>query len=1340
VNPELEAIKILEARSDVQTPGWSYKLQGGMYGLDYAIMPEVLDIDEKAMSVWIPYASGINRDGVGDLLEIGGIELDRHRKNPIFLFDHGKNVQLPIGLSCVRSGDGRYDLAQYTGVLDLERKEARDNVFFYQGKRDWMDLNGQIPESLISKNQEYQHSLYAEQLYHMVAVRLLGAGSIGYQTIKAYPLRPDPEQGIPQGMHLLRVRRLEGSLVVLPANGDTVRKALAMPTICGKPMCEYLIKSLTPWSDPKPAQVTGGYEIKSADADKFLAVLQQAVNKAAAQEDEDTNGGIGVFYQKNPPHNVFIDVRDWGDSDLGRMIGASVHNYLSVQYGNEQNPPKEWGECMKIKPTEGVKHQPSDDITPEKARQMLRDGTAQGHPLTDKQRRMLGAAAGKDKKALRMKYRAKGKLPYTHGEFQRRYRAVGHMSEGQMNEFRDTAHRAGDEDAHEYARGVEANHVHTADELHRHIGEHWQRERKRRGVKSSDPAEFMHGFDSVDRSSGGHNFVHVGKLRNHLGWERSRFDNAYSHHRRSGTLTVAGPEGREGLSEEDRAAMIRDKNDGDVMYLSRRTKGLELRQKYRKGSMKRLRHGSPGSAVVRVSEKDLDMVKKAVAEHKLKMEHMGVVGGLARVKLIGADDGIDAVAKAFGVSGKSLEQGSKAMGVATKSEIDQDAADMNEEPEGTGMEEGGGGGEPHGAQVIRRIHSDFSEHMEEYDSWLPHTENQRVEKFVHKLLEQFEAGLSEAEQIFSSEEKYKDLPELEGGMKPEEEGIDNEGEEAAGEEVPEEGAGGEEEGGEEAGGKNDSDTSQEEAAPATSETREEPPPEESVQGMEKSKLDKALEPYKPHPMSQAAHDASQRAHSQTQNSQNRNAEAEKHSEAALDQSHVAKAGYHASHETAARHHVQAGHAHSHAAEHRQASAHYEAGARHYEAHNELVHGIKPKEKALMKVPPAEKAEHNALARANKLGKKSGMCQCPNNGRANCTCKACMGTKSACPHCGKEPCECGRHPGSESTEQAKPGHPGRTNASGEDLGHESAQQTPGSTPEKDPAAGEDLGEEAYAQEGKPAFHGATEFQDHEKKSLGEASGFLGMLGQAGSPFDNSHRMDAWHYHKTLTGMLQLEQAHEDLAQTPTQDHVPPAEWEPGVGAKDHGSVVAQQVAQRRRQPLNDIHTPEDKKKSVQTGPERHENNREVVPATAENNNRGVNIYDPNKKSQIPGDLDYWQEEGRESGHRGQNGPVAHAAKWFKALSMTPDFGDPHRAKCMMVKKSLDDILTEKEELHEGAGPDTLVGDGAESTPDQPGPGEVETKMQEWLEQEEDHNSQIEELYTTLQKLQKITTPR
>lgn len=42
---------------------------------------------------------------------------------------------------------------------------------------------------------------------------------------------------------------------------------------------------------------------------------------------------------------------------------------------------------------------PSRKFSPQKARKMLREGTAHGRPLTRKQRGMLGAAAGRRRKS-----------------------------------------------------------------------------------------------------------------------------------------------------------------------------------------------------------------------------------------------------------------------------------------------------------------------------------------------------------------------------------------------------------------------------------------------------------------------------------------------------------------------------------------------------------------------------------------------------------------------------------------------------------------------------------------------------------------------------------------------------------------------------------------------------------------------------------------------------------------------------------------------------------------------------------------------------------------------------
>lgn len=252
-----DPLSVLNGRlKGLSSTEYSYKLQGGnSYGMDVAFADN-LAVDEKRMSLWVPYADGKRRDGVGDLMEIAGIKTERHRKNPIVGFDHFKDVKLPIGLACEwDEAADKYDRTKYINIIDPIENQARVNCFFYRGK-------GMLG---VDRKDEYDHAVYCAQLFHMAATGMIGAGSIGYQVVKALELRPDYETGTPQGLHLLVTNMLEASLVILPANQDTAAKALAMPKIAGHAPSPYLVKCLcafapekkvqfgyTPELDPKP--------------------------------------------------------------------------------------------------------------------------------------------------------------------------------------------------------------------------------------------------------------------------------------------------------------------------------------------------------------------------------------------------------------------------------------------------------------------------------------------------------------------------------------------------------------------------------------------------------------------------------------------------------------------------------------------------------------------------------------------------------------------------------------------------------------------------------------------------------------------------------------------------------------------------------------------------------------------------------------------------------------------------------------------------------------------------------------------------------------------------------
>jgi hypothetical protein len=234
----------------LHSPGFSYKLTERHHALD-ACTAHCLGIDEKRMAVDIVFAEGSQRDGVGDLLEVAGIDTSRHRLNPIVLFDHGKQVSLPIGMAAERDDAGHYDFNKYTVAIDPAAKQARCKVYFYQGGNKSLGNN-------VSNNQLADHTLYCAQLFEMCKAGILGAGSIGYVVKMARELPPDFEQGVPRGAHLLSVLMLEASLTVIPANSLTVRQALHTKNWAGKRLSPVLIKSLSPHAVPRHVQL--GYE------------------------------------------------------------------------------------------------------------------------------------------------------------------------------------------------------------------------------------------------------------------------------------------------------------------------------------------------------------------------------------------------------------------------------------------------------------------------------------------------------------------------------------------------------------------------------------------------------------------------------------------------------------------------------------------------------------------------------------------------------------------------------------------------------------------------------------------------------------------------------------------------------------------------------------------------------------------------------------------------------------------------------------------------------------------------------------------------------------------------
>lgn len=251
----LEAVRVIQGRQK-SFPGFAYPIAVGQFGRD-VVVPEAIVADENRMSIWIPFADGNDRDGVGDVLEVGGIRTNRHKVNPFVLYDHGKQVSLPVGIS------EDPDTRAYTVEINPEGRRAKGHAFFYQGT----GLSG------VDRSAEYDHGHFCHQLYDLMVKGFVRGGSIGYTVVAARELPPDYERGTPKGLHLMAVNMLEYSAVVLPANQDTViakhkglewymgrmadqaRQILCMKSVCGKPLPGHFIKSLSAYAQAVPSKV-----------------------------------------------------------------------------------------------------------------------------------------------------------------------------------------------------------------------------------------------------------------------------------------------------------------------------------------------------------------------------------------------------------------------------------------------------------------------------------------------------------------------------------------------------------------------------------------------------------------------------------------------------------------------------------------------------------------------------------------------------------------------------------------------------------------------------------------------------------------------------------------------------------------------------------------------------------------------------------------------------------------------------------------------------------------------------------------------------------------------------
>lgn len=98
------------------------------------------------------------------------------------------------------------------------------------------------------------------------------------------------------------------------------------------------------------------------------------------------------------------------DQELLQQIVAALDQLDWVQWTKKKMAEEHAATAQETQPQQEqyTEEKPSDNIDPEKAKQILEDGTVHGKPLTEDQRKMFGAAASREKDAdreLRERYR-----------------------------------------------------------------------------------------------------------------------------------------------------------------------------------------------------------------------------------------------------------------------------------------------------------------------------------------------------------------------------------------------------------------------------------------------------------------------------------------------------------------------------------------------------------------------------------------------------------------------------------------------------------------------------------------------------------------------------------------------------------------------------------------------------------------------------------------------------------------------------------------------------------------------------------------------------------------------
>jgi hypothetical protein len=208
---------------------YTYKAGSGTEALVHLGDDNEITTDDKEVSASGILASG-SRDRQGDVIHCAGVDFTEHRWNPIVLWDHGKQYNLPIGLT--ETEDGHYTVEYHPR------------------------------EDIITQKSFFAPTKFARQIYSLIRGRYIRANSVALKDLEVDRLPPDPEQGhFKPGKHIIRSMLAEVTWTPLPANPDAVASLVGKGRIAGEgyqdeALHPLILKSFEPFVPARKAWPT----------------------------------------------------------------------------------------------------------------------------------------------------------------------------------------------------------------------------------------------------------------------------------------------------------------------------------------------------------------------------------------------------------------------------------------------------------------------------------------------------------------------------------------------------------------------------------------------------------------------------------------------------------------------------------------------------------------------------------------------------------------------------------------------------------------------------------------------------------------------------------------------------------------------------------------------------------------------------------------------------------------------------------------------------------------------------------------------------------------------------